>query len=65
MLQFLVPHKFPFIGLEGISVYLSFLIFFHTTVTVFREIQVKVLLYIRKKKLKDPVITVSYIVIPL
>ena len=42
MLQFLVSHKFPFIDLEGIGVYLSFLIF-NTTFTVSREIQVKVI----------------------
>lgn len=43
MSQFLVPHKFPFIDLEGIGVYLSFLIFFNTTFTVWGERQIKVI----------------------
>lgn len=41
--QFLVPYNFPFIDLEGIGVYLSFLIFFNTTFTVLGEHQIKVI----------------------
>ena len=63
MLQFLLSHKFSFIGLERICLSLSFLVTFNSTSMV-SEIQVKVILYIRKKKLKEVVITFNYVLTP-
>lgn len=63
MLQFLLPHKFSFIDLERICLSLSFLVAFNSTSMV-SEIQVKVILYIRKNKLKEVVITFNYVLTP-